>query len=123
MIEPELHARLVSWAQWCRGSGLPRLDVHCTSAESNWLPPAINIYQTASEALQAVKPAKPVSEAIQVEIAVLRLPDKPRLAVRLHYVVHKRMPMQQKFRRLGVGEEGYWSLLDDACTLLRMRLG
>lgn len=47
----------------------------------------------------------------------MRLPERPRMALRLHYVVHKRMPMQQKCKMLGVSQDGYPELVAGAARL------
>ena len=74
------------------------------------------------ERLKASKPAYDSLQAELTEDAVRGLPDQLRLALRLHYVVWRSMPMKQKRRILGVSEDGYWLLLENAALLTSQRL-
>lgn len=49
----------------------------------------------------------------------MRLPDKNRLALRLHYVVHKQMPISQKLRALGVSHDDYFVLVRRSALMVR----
>lgn len=56
---------------------------------------------------------------MRIEIRVMRLPDKNRLALRLHYVVHKQMPISQKLRALGVSHDDYFVLVRRSALMVR----
>jgi DNA-directed RNA polymerase specialized sigma24 family protein len=119
-IEREMHQLLVAWAQWARGNsvGGPQRP-QAGSIESNYLPEAGDVH----EGLQAPRmPVLPDAPMIQVEIAVMRLPARPRLALRLHYVVHKRLPVAQKLRMLGTSWEAYKALIERGAGMLKERL-
>lgn len=109
---------LENWAGWCMSGYFPsEFAVGCDSAESIASGRLGNIHLTATELLQqSIRDGSgsPYNEpqAVAVELAVLRLPDKQRLAVRLHFVAWRRIPMNRKFRLLGVGELGYFDLVE-----------
>jgi hypothetical protein len=96
--------------------------------ESTYLPPAGAVYDGVEEALKASTrgyqdedDALTVSdpEALQTEIIVLRLPQKNRQALRLHYVAYKIVPMGKRLRLLGVGFEAYRDLVRKSALMVR----
>jgi hypothetical protein len=110
----------------------PTLEVKCGSLESDYLPPAGAVYAGTEEALKSslgkyrdAEDPRTVSdpEALQTEIIILRLPNKNRLALRLHFVVFKAMKMEQKYRLLGVGADGYPELVRYSALMVRNRSG
>ena len=124
MIDPDTHKLLVDWACWCRSKHTPtEFHVLCQSAESKHLPEAGEVMMTLEERLKSSKPNYDSLQAERVEDVIRCLPDKPKLALRLHYVVWRSMPIKQKRRLLGVSEDGYWELLENAALLTSQRLG
>ncbi len=128
-IPSELHDRLIRWAIWNRGYFLPTgFWVKASSLETDYLPPAQNVYKSTEEVLRDsigkhrnTDDPRTVSdpEALQTEIIVLRLPDKNRMALRLHYVAYRQMPVRQRCRVLGVGFEGYKELVRLSALMVR----
>jgi hypothetical protein len=122
-IDPELHRRLVEWARWCRGPDsewAARFRVLCRSAESAHLPPAGVVYEGAEVLLRPAMPIKDV-DAGEVEVCVMRLPERPRSALRLHYVARKHeFTLARKCRLLGTTHEGYFELVTAAAGQLRI---
>jgi len=123
-VEPELHTILVQWAKWCRGNYLPsEFWVQAGSIETGYLPPAGDVFLSAADALQ--KGLKTTQErfsdpqAARIEVIVMRLPEKNRKALRLHYVAHKQLPMSHKRRLLGVTFDGYWELVKLSALMMR----
>src|SRR5574341_2417955 len=117
-IDRDLHERLVLWARWCAGRHLPRLEVRCESAESAYLPPLEGVYSSTEEALKAALPPINGEHAFAIERIVLKLPDKPRLALRLHYVWYRKLAHSQKCRMLGVSNDGYNELVRSAALMV-----
>ena len=120
-IPSPLHDRLVAWAKWCREPLRGPDEVRCSSAESAWLPVSGAVWVGVEELLVAeLRKGGGGSEhlAIEVEVRVMRLPERPRSALRLHYVVHRRMPLGQKLRMLGVGVEEYPRLVERAARMV-----
>lgn len=128
LVPPDLHHVLTQWAIWARGS---YFDLHfkviCRSLEHKHLSRTGSIYTSVEDALRASIRRQDVikdHDMLQVERAVMRLPVRPyRLAIRLHYVVHKRMPIAQKRRLLGCREDEYELLVLRAATMVGRRLG
>ena len=126
-----MHALLVRWAIWNRGYYIPSgFWVRAGSIESDYLPPAQNVYESTEDALRKsigkhrdTDDPRTVSdpEALQTEIVILRLPDKNRMALRLHYVAYRQMPIRQRCRQLGVGFEGYKELVRRSALMVRNR--
>ena len=126
-IDLEMHERLVAWARWARGRYLPScLTVRCLSIESRFAAPIGSVYDTVEEALKASIRASEAKvsrgDEWQTERAVSGLPERPKTALRLHYVEFKRMPMVQKRRILACTEQEYWLILLRAAQMLRNRL-
>lgn len=128
-IPQELHERLLRWAIWNRGHYIPpTLAVQCGSLESDYLPPAGAVYEGTEEAIKSSlgkykdkDDPRTVSdpEALQTEIIILRLPSKNKLALRLHYVAHRQVPVRQRCRMLGVGFEAYTELVRYSALMVR----
>lgn len=128
-IPKELEDRLIRWAIWNRGHYIPStLHVKCVSLESDYLPPAGAVYEGTEEAIKSslgkyrdAEDPRTVSdpEALQTEVIILRLPDKNRKALRLHYVEYKKIPVRQRCRQLGVGFEAYTELVRLSALMVR----
>jgi DNA-directed RNA polymerase specialized sigma24 family protein len=127
IIPDELHRLLVRWAIWARGSHLDRhMKLICRSIEHKHLGRATNVYTSVEDIIKADLRRHDVirdSDMLEVERAVMRLPDKHRLAVRLHYVVHKRVPLIQKRKLLGCREDEYDLLVLRGAVMVARRLG
>jgi hypothetical protein len=125
-IDPETHERLKAWARWARGKYLPScLQVKCLSLECGYLPPSGDVWLTAEEAIKASlgpQQRQTTGDEWETERAVVGLPDKPRTALKLHYIIYKQMPMVQKRRILACTEDEYWLILLKAGQMLRNRL-
>lgn len=84
-----------------------------------------SVHDSASEALEAsYRHGEVIKDAdmLVIERGVMGLPDKHRLALRLKYVAHRRMPMSQKRRLLGCREDEYEELVFRAALMLANRL-
>ena len=122
LVDGETHALLVSWGQWARGKLRPIGAVSCRSLESNYLPPAGNVYEGIEGVLKTSKPILSDEPVMKVEILVMRMPERHRMALRLDYVVYNRMPLSQKCRQLGVGRDDYFELVARAANRVRQAL-
>lgn len=124
-ISDDLHQRLVAWARWVRGSVRGPALPTCLSAEHGYLPPAGEVWTSVEDLLvkQVRRAQAPFNEheAMQVELRIMRLPERPKTALRLHYVVYKAMPMQRKCRILGCTGEEYPVIVGRAALLIDAR--
>ena len=125
MIDDATHRALVAWAFWARGKNYLPKDVRAGSAESSYLPRRGNTDMTATEALQeSVGSSRALGDHIagKIDDCVMGLPDKPKAAVRLHYIMWQRMPKEQKFKILGCTEAQYWLHVEYAAEKVRIML-
>lgn len=125
MIDSWTHHRLIRWGRWASGSLRGPPEPRCGSAEARWLPVAGSLYLSAVEALeQSLRHLPPSLEDdnLAVELVVMRLPVRFRLAVRLDYVWHKRLTLRQKTQALGCYEGEFMGLVEAAAGRIRLGL-
>lgn len=126
-VDPEAHAVLVNWSRWATSGHLPsEFWIGCESAEAQAVADAGEVYQETGERLaNALRVGSaPFSEqqAVEVELIVLRLPERLRKALRLHYIAWRTLPMNAKCRILGVTGDGYFELIARAAAEVMHRL-
>ncbi len=125
-VPEDLHRLLVQWAIWARG---PYFDKHfklvCRSLEHKHLPIVGEVYTSVEDMLRASIRRHEVikdHDMLKVERAVMKLPDKHRLAVRLNYVVYNRLPMTKKLRLVGCRQDEYELLVLRGAMMVARRL-
>lgn len=123
-IPEEIHTLLTRWARWCRGRHAPSSHwVKAGSLESSYLPPAGDVFESTEDAIKkslgSSQERLSDHEAMGVEITVLRLPERNRMALRLHYVAFKAIPVAQKQRMLGVSYDDYFDLVRRSALMVR----
>jgi DNA-directed RNA polymerase specialized sigma24 family protein len=122
-IEPELNGILIDWAKWCRGHAIPMTFwVGCKSIESGFVGELGDVHEdTEGRHTKALETAetRPEYLCLEIEKAVMRLPEKHRTALRLHYVIRKQLPMSQKRRILGVSQDGYIKLVTRSALMIK----
>lgn len=108
----ELKDLLIRWGRSCNGNYIPlHFWVGCTSLESEYLPPAGEVYAGIEALLQASISRPRTKDMGLIDVAVMRLPERLRMAVALEFVVHKRMSLRRKLNALKVNQEGYVTLV------------
>lgn len=124
-VPEHIHRRLLAWRRWCLGAWLPReFHVVCESAEKWHTPEKGNVYAEPEQpaGLPGLTtrsyPQAPDHEALEIERALLRLPRRAALAIRLHYVGYPRLAMKQKMRALGLEHDRYWTFVVDSAGAL-----
>ena len=119
-IPAYIHWRLVAWARWCRSPDAPQ-TVRCRSLESGYLPLAGEVFESVEALLRKGRPAVPEYPLVQIEVAVMRLPEKPREALRLDYLWHRQFPLAARCKMLGLGERDYWRVRYDAAMQIALQ--
>lgn len=117
-----IHRRLLAWRRWCLSAWLPReFHVVCESAEKWHTPEKGNVHDDPASLPESIRRTYPQAldhEALAIERALLRLPRKAALAIRLHYIGYPRIPVKQKMRALGLEHDRYWTFVVDSAGAL-----
>jgi hypothetical protein len=97
--------------------------VGCESAEHNYSEgQAGDVFEATGDKLtQAIRDGLGTIsdvEAMEIEVALLQLPRRAALALRLHYVGYPRITANQRRRILGVSIDKYHELLDNSAGAL-----
>jgi hypothetical protein len=72
------------------------------------------VFESVEALLRKGRPAVPEYPLVQIEVAVMRLPEKPKEALRLDYLWHRQFPLAARCKMLGLGERDYWRVRYDA---------
>jgi hypothetical protein len=83
------------------------------------------VYLSATEAIERslrYMPARPDWPQLEVELIVMRLPDRHRLAIRLDYVAHKRLTLVQKATLTGVHQDLFLGLVGEAAGMVEREI-
>jgi len=112
-VEPKhsgIHADLENWARWVK------------PARQSWISPMFQLYRSKAWQWHAPEHRAVVRslDAMEMEKAVSRLPERNRAAIRWAYVI--RCSPSGPMRALGVSNDGLMLLLRDGRQMLVNRL-